>query len=101
MSWSPTRPGSTALAIDNERLTSSLLASREGLRSPAPRLIERPTRSAAIARDPTTGCRRGCAAGDAGGFRRPEDRDGGGAEPRLQEAIVELRHLVDGVVRPR
>jgi len=40
MSWSPTRARVTALALDNERLTVELLASREGLRVSRARLIE-------------------------------------------------------------
>jgi signal transduction histidine kinase len=90
----------TALALDNERLTAELLASREGLRVSRARLVEATdAERRRIARDLHDGLQTrlvllamqaGNAAAD--GDTAAQLSDG------LQKAIAELRELVEGVV---
>jgi signal transduction histidine kinase len=90
----------TALAIDNERLTVELLASREGLRVSRTRLVEATdAERRRIARDLHDGLQMRLVL-----LAMLADRPGAGAETLaelkdgLGEAIDELRELVQGVV---
>jgi signal transduction histidine kinase len=90
----------TALALDNERLTAELLAGREGLRVSRARLVEATdAERRRIARDLHDGLQTrlvllAMLAGRAGA----EDEESAELSHGLQEAIVELRELVQGVV---
>jgi signal transduction histidine kinase len=90
----------TALALDNERLTVELLASREGLRVSRTRLIEATdAERRRIARDLHDGLQtRLVLLAMQAGSAAPEDETAAELSRGLQEAIVELRQLVDGVV---
>jgi signal transduction histidine kinase len=90
----------TALAIDNERLTAELYAGRESLRVSRSRLIEATdAERRRIARDLHDGLQMRLVL-----LAMMADRPGAGAETLaelnagLQEAITELRELVQGVV---
>ena len=90
----------TALAIDNERLTAELLASREGLRESRVRLIDATdAERRRIARDLHDGLQVRLVL-----LAMMADQPGAGPETMgelnagLQEAINELRELVQGVV---
>jgi signal transduction histidine kinase len=89
-----------ALAIDNERLTAELLASREGLRESRARLIEATdAERRRIARDLHDGLQVRLVL-----LAMMADQPGAGPETMaelnagLQDAITELRELVQGVV---
>jgi signal transduction histidine kinase len=90
----------TALALDNERLTVELLASREGLLVSRARLIEATdAERRRIARDLHDGLQtRLVLLAMEAGSAAPEDETAAELGRGLQEAIVELRQLVDGVV---
>jgi signal transduction histidine kinase len=90
----------TALAIDNERLTAELLAGRESLRVSRARVIEATdAERRRIARDLHDGLQMRLVL-----LAMMADRPGAGPETLaelnagLQEAIAELRELVQGVV---
>jgi signal transduction histidine kinase len=90
----------TALALDNERLTVELLASREGLRVSRARLVEATdAERRRIARDLHDGLQtRLVLLAMQVGTAAPTDDTMAELSRGVQEAIVELRQVVDGVV---
>ncbi|HKZ13551.1 MAG TPA: histidine kinase [Solirubrobacterales bacterium] len=90
----------TALALDNERLTVELLASREHLRVSRARLVEATdAERRRIARDLHDGLQtRLVLLAMEAGRAAAGDQTAAALSGGLQEAIVELRELVQGVV---
>jgi signal transduction histidine kinase len=90
----------TALALDNERLTAELLASREGLRVSRARLVEATdAERRRIARDLHDGLQtRLVLLAMQAGSAAAEGETTAQLSHGLQQAIAELRELVQGVV---
>ncbi len=90
----------TALALDNERLTVELLAGRERLQVSRARLVEATdAERRRIARDLHDGLQtRLVLLAMEAGSAAPDDETAAALSRGLQEAIAELRRLVDGVV---